>query len=91
MLSDKKLSTKLKKKMCKTAIRPVLMYSLETMALRKAEERVLEKTNVKMLRWIGGINLRQKKRNEDAGYANLWVLKKKSQKNTEKLYRLGWL
>ena len=38
MLGDKKLSTKLKAKIYIIAIRPVLMYNIDEMALRKEVE-----------------------------------------------------
>ena len=36
-------------------IRPVLMYGSETWALRKAEQNLLERTEIRMLRWMMGI------------------------------------
>ena len=63
------------------------MYSIETKALRKAEERALERTEIRMQRWIVGINLRQKKRTKI--HANLRVLKKIKDKCREAILR--WL
>ena len=61
MVGDSKLLTTLKAKIYKTAITPVLLYSIETMAIRKANMTALEGIEIRMLRWIGTINLREKK------------------------------
>ena len=49
----------------KTVIRHVLMYGSETLALRKAEENLLERTEMRMLRWMMGIKRIEKIRNEN--------------------------
>ena len=54
---------KLRIKVYKTVIRPVLLYGAETWALKK-EERLLMRTEMRMLRWIMGISLREKKTNK---------------------------
>ena len=48
----------------KTVIRPVLMYGSETWALRKAEQNLLERTELRMLRWMMGIKRIEKIRTE---------------------------
>jgi len=45
----------------------VLIYGSETWTLKRREEEHLEKTDMKMLRWIVGLTLRDKKRNDDKG------------------------
>ena len=45
----------LKAAVYKTVIRPVLMYGSETLALRKVEQNLLERTEMSMLRWMVGI------------------------------------
>ena len=43
-----------------TLIRPVLLNGAECWAVRKKEEQILEKTEMKMLRRIKGVTLRDK-------------------------------
>ena len=63
------------------------MYGSETWALRKAEQNSLERTEIRMLRWMMGIKRIEKIRNEEirarAGVANI------SEKIREA--RLRWL
>ena len=51
------------------------MHGSETWALRKAEQNLLERTEMRMLRWIMGIKRIGKIRNEEigarAGVANI--------------------
>ena len=62
-MGDRKLLKKLKIKINSIAIRPGLNSS-ETTAIRNVEARALERMEMKMLRWIGEISLKEK-RNED--------------------------
>ena len=59
----------------KTIIRYVLMYGSETLALRKAEQNLQDRTEMRMLRWMMGIKRTEKISNEDirarAGVANI--------------------
>ena len=59
----------------KTVIRHVLMYGSETWAVRKAEQNLLERTELIMLIWMLGIKRIEKSRNEEirarAGAANI--------------------
>ncbi|XP_047488444.1 uncharacterized protein LOC125038865 [Penaeus chinensis] len=65
VMCDKKLPAKLKSKMYKTVIRPVLLYGAEIWALGKKEESLLQRTEMRMLRWMLGISLREQRTNED--------------------------
>ena len=49
----------------KTAIRPVLKYGSENWALRNAEQNLLERTEMRMFRWMMGIKRIEKIRNEE--------------------------
>src|SRR6218665_3416810 len=46
-------------------IRPVMMYGAEAWTLRRKEEKFLERTEMRMLRWILGISLKDMQRNEN--------------------------
>jgi len=62
---DKKIPLKLKIKVYKTVLRPVLLYGAETWALRRKEENLLERTEMRMVRWIAGISLRERRESAD--------------------------
>ena len=65
VMCDKKMPDRLKGKVYKTVIRPVMMYGSETWTLRKEEERMLEAAEMKMLRWSTGKTKLDKVKNED--------------------------
>ena len=65
VILDKKMPLKLKMKIYKTMIRPVLLYGAETWALRKKEEGLLERTEMRMVRWIAGISLLERRESQD--------------------------
>ena len=56
---------KLKVKIYKTIIRPVLLYGAEVWTLRRKEERLLETTEMRMLRRIKGVTLRDRQRSDE--------------------------
>ena len=43
-----------------TVVRPVLLYGAECWTIRKKEEQILEKTDMRMLRRIKGVTLRDR-------------------------------
>jgi len=49
----------------KTVIRPVMIYGAETWSPRRKEEELLERKEMRMLRWILGVSLKDRKRNDD--------------------------
>src|SRR6218665_309346 len=49
----------------KSMIRPVMMYGAEAWTLTRKEEELLERAEMRMLRWILGVSLRDRRRNED--------------------------
>ena len=65
MVCDKRMPRNLKVKIYKIVVRPVMVYGAETWALRKKEERKLERTEMRMLRWILGVSLRDHVSNEE--------------------------
>ena len=65
ILCDKRMPVKLKLRIYTACIRPVLLYGIETLALRRAEEAKLHSTEMRMLRWIHGISLFDHQMNED--------------------------
>ena len=60
VISDKNMPRKLKIKLYITVIRPVLLYGEECWTVRKKEEHILEKTEMRMLRRIKCVTLRDK-------------------------------
>ncbi|KAM3955740.1 uncharacterized protein ACR2FA_010325 [Aphomia sociella] len=47
-----------KGKVYKTAVRPVLLYGSETWATTKTHEQKLHTTEMRMLRWAGGVTIK---------------------------------
>ena len=45
-------------------VRPVLIYGAEAWTLTRREEELLERTEMRMLRWMLGLTLRDRKRND---------------------------
>ena len=64
VICDKNLPRKLKIKLYMTVIRPVL-YGAECWTVGKKEEQILEKTEMRMLRRIKGVTLRDKVKSVD--------------------------
>ena len=65
VLCDRRMPTGVKGKVYRTMVRPVLMYGSEAWTLRRREEESLERTEMRMLRWILGLTLRDRIRNDD--------------------------
>ena len=60
VVSDKNMLRKLKIKLYMTVSRRVLLYGAECWTVRKKEEQILEKTEMRMLRRIKGVTLTDK-------------------------------
>ena len=45
--------------------KPVLLYEGECWTMRKKEENLLRRTEIRMFRWILGVSLKDKIRNDD--------------------------
>ena len=64
VLCDKRMPIKLKGKVYRTVVRPAMMYSLETVPLKKSNERKMEVAEMKMLRWMSGVTRKDRIENE---------------------------
>lgn len=65
VINDKKIPRKLKVKLYNTVIRPVLLYGAEVWTMGRKEEKILETTEMRMLRRIKGVTLRDRERSAD--------------------------
>ena len=65
VLCDRRMPVAVKGKVYRTMVRPVLIYGSETWTMKRREEERLQRTEMRMLRWILGLTLRDKKRNDD--------------------------
>ncbi|KAK3568969.1 hypothetical protein QTP86_021380, partial [Hemibagrus guttatus] len=64
VLCDQKISARIKGKVYRTVVRPVMLYGLETVSLRKRQESELEVAELKMLRFSLGVTRLDRIRNE---------------------------
>ena len=65
VVCDGRMPLQLKTEVYKSVTRPVLLYGLETIPLRRVEERALMSTEMRMLRWMIGVSLREHRTNDD--------------------------
>ena len=65
VILDKKMPLKLRMKVYKTVVRPVILYGAETWSLKRKEEGLLERTEMRMIRWIAGISLLERRESQD--------------------------
>ncbi|GFS10824.1 endonuclease-reverse transcriptase HmRTE-e01 [Elysia marginata] len=65
VVADKKIPTKLKTELYTTVVRPVILYGAECWTTGVKEENILEKTEMRMLRRIKGVTLKDKMKSED--------------------------
>ena len=63
--NDKRMLTRLKAKIYTTMVRPVMTYGSECWGLKKKDERKLNTTEMRMLRTMLGVTLKDKLRNEE--------------------------
>ncbi|KAK3570552.1 hypothetical protein QTP86_022502 [Hemibagrus guttatus] len=64
VLSERKISARIKGKVYRTVVRPAMLYGLETVSLRKRQESELEVAELKMLRFSLGVTRLDRIRNE---------------------------
>ena len=65
VLNDKRIPMRLKPKIYTTMVRPVMTYGSECWGLKKKDERKLNTTEMRMLRMMLGVTLKDRLRNED--------------------------
>ncbi|CAK1578064.1 unnamed protein product [Parnassius mnemosyne] len=63
ILCDSRMPIKIKGNIYKRAVRPALLYGSECWPMRKTDEQNLHVTEMKMLRWSGGVSRMDKIRN----------------------------
>ena len=66
VISDRRISARVKGNVYKVAVRPAMLYGLETVALTKREEAEMEVTGLKMLRFSLDVPRMDKISNEDS-------------------------
>ena len=64
VICDKQMSARLRAKVYKSMVRPVLLYGAEPWATKETDLKLLEKTEMRMLRWIKDISLEYQVRSE---------------------------
>ena len=64
-ICDKKVLVKLKHKIYKTVIKPTMTYGAECWTMKKKDEMLMNKTEMRMLRWIQGVSPIEHKRKEE--------------------------
>ena len=65
VICDKKVPVKLKHKIYKTVMRPTVTYGAECWTMKKKDEMLMNQTEMRMLRWIQGVSLREHNINEE--------------------------
>ena len=71
----------------RTVVRPALMYGAETLALKKTQEKKLEVTEMRMLRWMCRVTKQDNIRNERIrGTTKVGEITKKVQERRSKWY-----
>ena len=65
VICDKEVPVKLKHKIYKTAIKHTMPYGAECWTMKKKDEMLMNNTEMRMLRWIQGVSLRERNRNEE--------------------------
>ena len=64
VICDRRVSSRVKGKVYRVAVRPAMLYGLETVALTKRQEAEMEVAELKMLRFSLGVTRMDKIRNE---------------------------
>ena len=64
ILCDRRISFRVKGKICNRVVRLAMVYSAETWAMKKAHEKKLDVAEMRMLRWMSGVTKLDRIRNE---------------------------
>ena len=64
VLCDRKLSAKVKGKMYKSVVRPIMLYGIKTVAVTERQVGKMKVVELKMVRWGLGVTRKDKIRNE---------------------------
>ena len=71
----------------KTVVRPAMMYSAETWAVKKAQGKKLDVAEMRMLRWMSGVTKMDRIRNErNRGTTKVGEISKKVHESRLKWY-----
>ena len=65
MLTRKEISLKLKGKLYTTCVRSTMIYGSETWAMNLEQQRRLERAEMRMVRWMCGVSLKEKKTSDE--------------------------
>ena len=65
VICDNKVPVKLKHNIYKTVLKPTITYGAECWTMKKKDEMLMNKNEMRMLRWTQGVSLRDHKRNEE--------------------------
>ncbi|CAH2103820.1 unnamed protein product [Euphydryas editha] len=68
VICDPKMPIRTKGKVYKTVVTPILLCGSETWASKKVHKQKLHTTEMRMLRWAGGVALKDKVRNEHVSF-----------------------
>ena len=64
VLCDRKLSARVKGKMCRSVVRPAMLYGMEKVVVTERQVGKMELAELKMVRWALGVTTKDKIRNE---------------------------
>jgi hypothetical protein len=57
------MPVKLKGKVLKTVVRPAMLYGMEVTPIKRVNERRMDVAEMKMMRWMSGVTIRDRMRN----------------------------
>ena len=90
ILCDRRKRLRVKGNVYKTVVRPAMMYSAETWAVQKAQEKKLDVAEMRMLRWMSAVTKLDRIRNERIrGTTMVGEISKKVQESRLKWYETG--